>query len=71
MLSNISRSLEHDFNGLVENVPDLGDPGHDDAMRVMINEDNITSSDMLVTYLTVSNMMPESGQPKLQSNGGG
>jgi hypothetical protein len=43
----ISRGLALGFNRLVNNIPAMGDPGYDKAMRNMTNE--VIGSDTLVT----------------------
>jgi hypothetical protein len=50
---SIAGGLERGFNRLVQNVPLDGDPGHDDAMLLMVDE--IVNSDMLIPYLTATN----------------
>jgi hypothetical protein len=52
--SDISRGLERGFDRLVTNIPNAGDPGHEDAMRDIVDE--VIGSDTLVTYLTATNI---------------
>jgi hypothetical protein len=58
ILRSFLESLEHGFNQLVDNIPVMGDPGHNDAMRIMTNK--ITNSDTLVAHLTASNIQSQS-----------
>jgi hypothetical protein len=51
--SGIVGGLDRSFNRLVHNVPLDGDPGHDEAMLMMVDE--IVNSDTLTTYLTATN----------------
>jgi hypothetical protein len=54
MLSDISRGQAQGFDQLVTNVPAIGDPGYDEAMRNMMAE--VICSNTLVTYLTATNI---------------
>jgi hypothetical protein len=51
-LSEISRGLAQGFNRLVTNIPAMGDPGYNKAMRNMTNE--VIGSNTLVTYMTAT-----------------
>jgi hypothetical protein len=55
--SDISRGLEQGFNRLVDNIPDMRDPGYAAVMRNMV--DDAIGSDMLTTYLTAINIGQE------------
>ncbi len=55
--SDISRGLEQGFNRLVDNIPNMGDPGYTAAIRNMVDE--AIGSDMLTTYLTAINIGQE------------
>jgi hypothetical protein len=50
---SISKTLELGFSRLVDNIPDQGDPGHQEAMQDMVLE--VINSDTLCTYLTATN----------------
>jgi hypothetical protein len=58
--SDISRGLELGFNRLNNNIPDVGDAGHSDAIRNIVDE--VIGSDTLVTYLTAINIGQESAK---------
>jgi hypothetical protein len=52
--SDIPRGLEQGFNWLVTNIRDIGDVGYDKGIRNIADE--VVGSDMLVTYLTATNI---------------
>jgi hypothetical protein len=54
-LAIISKGLEHGFNRLVNNIPDMNAPDYDKTMREMTDE--IVNSDTLVTYLVATNII--------------
>jgi hypothetical protein len=54
MSSDISRGLVQGFDRFVTNIPAIRDPGYDEAVPNMIDE--VVGSDMLVKYLTATNI---------------
>jgi hypothetical protein len=53
--SDISFGMERGFNRLTDNIPDVGEPAHDEVMGAMMDE--IIDSDSPSMYLTATNIL--------------